>query len=309
MGYAEAIEKQAQSLHRYSTPAGARDVHLMLQESSGALREGMSTSEAAMILRDGLCNTLLSASPFFVARNIAGLIQEASVQLGGIDRVTINASDLPTAAGYCLFETPLEMPRHVPTGEIRSLAALSWSLVEIVDGRSWITPHASNATHLQIFPWMHMPKLSPEFWLGSFVMMPLGSMERPLKEVSSPNVDRLWAVTSVLVTLCEFLRQRILQTSDRALMNRQARKRIAKILPHEPMVRVVQLRSRQYQQREESHDLNVEWSCQWLVRGHWRQQFFPASGAHRPIWIMPHVKGPADKPLRVTERVAYEVVR
>jgi hypothetical protein len=41
-----------------------------------------------------------------------------------------------------------------------------------------------------------------------------------------------------------------------------------------------------------------------VVRGHWRQQpYGPQRTLRRPVWINPHVKGPADAPLAHTERV------
>lgn len=46
-----------------------------------------------------------------------------------------------------------------------------------------------------------------------------------------------------------------------------------------------------------------EFTCRWMVRGHWRQQWYPSRGVHRPIWINPHIKGPDDKPLRTGESV------
>jgi hypothetical protein len=46
-----------------------------------------------------------------------------------------------------------------------------------------------------------------------------------------------------------------------------------------------------------------EFTCRWMVRGHWRQQWYPSRGVHRPIWINPHLKGPDDKPLRTGETV------
>lgn len=35
----------------------------------------------------------------------------------------------------------------------------------------------------------------------------------------------------------------------------------------------------------------------WLVRGHWRNHYYPSRQDHRPIWINPHVKGPDGAPL------------
>jgi hypothetical protein len=42
---------------------------------------------------------------------------------------------------------------------------------------------------------------------------------------------------------------------------------------------------------------------QWIVAGHWRNQWYPSVGEHRPVWIHPHVKGPPGKPMLHAERV------
>lgn len=47
----------------------------------------------------------------------------------------------------------------------------------------------------------------------------------------------------------------------------------------------------------------VEWRHRWIVRGHWRNQWLPSRGVHRPTWISPHIKGPDEMPLKVTEKV------
>jgi hypothetical protein len=46
-----------------------------------------------------------------------------------------------------------------------------------------------------------------------------------------------------------------------------------------------------------------EYHTRWMVSGHWRNQWYPASEAHRPRWIDSYVKGPEDKPLRVSQTV------
>lgn len=72
-------------------------------------------------------------------------------------------------------------------------------------------------------------------------------------------------------------------------------------------VTVVTLRRPRQPQRE-GDSQNVAWDHRWLVRPHWRNQWYPSLGQHRQVWIAPFVKGPADKPLVVTRRV-FEVVR
>lgn len=35
----------------------------------------------------------------------------------------------------------------------------------------------------------------------------------------------------------------------------------------------------------------------WLVRGHWRNHYYPSRKANRPIWIDTHIKGPDGAPI------------
>lgn len=46
-----------------------------------------------------------------------------------------------------------------------------------------------------------------------------------------------------------------------------------------------------------------EWQHRWVVRGHWRNQWYPTLGDHRPKWIAPYLKGPDDAPLLGGEKV------
>lgn len=58
----------------------------------------------------------------------------------------------------------------------------------------------------------------------------------------------------------------------------------------------------------EPRPTDVDWSHRWLVSGHWRNQYFPSTGEHHPLWIAPYVKGPEGLPLVPKER-AFLVVR
>jgi hypothetical protein len=51
------------------------------------------------------------------------------------------------------------------------------------------------------------------------------------------------------------------------------------------------------------------WGYQWIVSGHWRRQYYPASDAHKPVYIAPYVKGPADKPLKAPTGDVFAVTR
>ena len=51
-----------------------------------------------------------------------------------------------------------------------------------------------------------------------------------------------------------------------------------------------------------------DWSHRWMVRGFWRNQYYPSEDVHRQIYINDYIKGPQDKPLVLKDSV-YRLVR
>lgn len=58
--------------------------------------------------------------------------------------------------------------------------------------------------------------------------------------------------------------------------------------------------------RSESADeapMARNYSHRWVVRGHWRRQWYPSQNRHIPIWITDHIAGPEDKPVLRRDKV------
>lgn len=83
--------------------------------------------------------------------------------------------------------------------------------------------------------------------------------------------------------------------------SRGSRRRLERANIHFNGMTVIRLRRAEYPRNEESE--RIDWSCRWIVRGHWR-----TLSTGKQIFIAPYVKGPDDKPLRITDRV-FEFVR
>lgn len=69
-------------------------------------------------------------------------------------------------------------------------------------------------------------------------------------------------------------------------------------------VTVIQLRHVEYQPREGESQVN--WKHRWIVRGFWRWQPFKNDAGEwdrKRIWIDPYMKGPADAPLKISQKV------
>lgn len=93
--------------------------------------------------------------------------------------------------------------------------------------------------------------------------------------------------------------QRILDTSH-VDMNRQLRRAAERAeLPVSP-IRIVHL-PRHIRHHHDTEHTDREYTHRWIVSGHWRNQWYPSLDHHRLIWILPHIKGPDDKPLVVKE--------
>lgn len=45
------------------------------------------------------------------------------------------------------------------------------------------------------------------------------------------------------------------------------------------------------------------YTCRWVVRGFWRNQWYSSENVHRAVWIAAHIKGPEGAPLIGSERV------
>lgn len=95
--------------------------------------------------------------------------------------------------------------------------------------------------------------------------------------------------------------------SDPVAAPRAARRRIERLDPVlDPTVRFIDLRRARTvssDHPDESRKGTRDYRHRWIVRGHWRNQWYPSRNDHRPIRIAPHLAGPEDMPLLGGERV------
>jgi hypothetical protein len=87
--------------------------------------------------------------------------------------------------------------------------------------------------------------------------------------------------------------------------NRRAKKNNENL----PDVRTVILRREKHRDDSSKESVSIDWSCQWVCRGHWRRQYIPGQNERRPTFIPSHIKGPEDKPLRPPRESIFLVKR
>lgn len=130
---------------------------------------------------------------------------------------------------------------------------------------------------------------------------------RGLSTSAGDTLPQMRRMGRFVLAACVFLRQRIVQSSD-VHIERHLRKRIQREHPDVmPSVKLIALRRAESSQHDGGDTRQVEWSCQWIVQGHWRNQ--KIKEGHRLIYIEKYIKGPEDKPLRVHPQTVFDVKR
>lgn len=108
------------------------------------------------------------------------------------------------------------------------------------------------------------------------------------------------------LSAASWLRQRVV-TSEKAEGVRQVARRIQREykLDETPRVSVVELRRREVVSRAEpaAPGEKRNFSCRFVVHGHFRNQWYARRQEHAPKWIEAYVKGPNDAPLKASTRV------
>lgn len=102
-----------------------------------------------------------------------------------------------------------------------------------------------------------------------------------------------------------FLASQEITTEERQEVDRGARRRLERLGALPRPVRMMTLRRAQRPGRPETQSSEAArvYHHQWVVRGHWRNHWFPSRQDHKPLWIAPHLAGPEDAPLLGAERV------
>jgi hypothetical protein len=310
MGYAEAIELQVALAEHYRSPAAVPRFLGRARATPHAWNEG-EVGEAV-----GSVRAMIDvAEPYAVAGPICELI--AGATHAGLAGVRMVPDLLPSTNGLVVFERPLPLPaREDPDGAVqRPLWMIGWMPYRVEEGREVMGFAAGRLVDFAgvVFAFFFR---QPDDPLPQIMFLNRVRWGETLEDsrgwrsqVSEAGKPRLRQSYAHFQCLLHFLQERILASRARAVTNRGARRRLRKAVGHEPLVRVVELRRRDVRRvvSGDAGDDAVEWSCRWLVRGHWH--LYHTREGVRPRWVDPYVKGPDDKPFKAPRATVYEVVR
>lgn len=104
-------------------------------------------------------------------------------------------------------------------------------------------------------------------------------------------VHELWAM----------LEERILMSSRQRFSSKYGK--MMRRLNMNADVSVIQLRQIEYVGDREHDHRFIDWQHRWHSRGHYRRITDRHTGEERLVWVRASIKGPADKPIRETEKI------
>jgi hypothetical protein len=113
-----------------------------------------------------------------------------------------------------------------------------------------------------------------------------------------------WAYAA-LYLMAQRLATQVQHTTDRGTRRRAERNN--QVAP--PVIRVITLRRLEAARQRQPNPEAIDWRWQWEVRGHWRDQWYPSEGVHKPKFIEAYIKGPPDKPLKPGALKLFTAVR
>lgn len=245
----------------------------------------ISEGDKSAFVKD-LQQTISELDLFHVAAPMTDLICTAAETL---EVFAPSGADMPAPMGMVIFDGQPSKTISYTDGCTAPLRGIIWGtsgarsdmiVIPIAEAHD----HGSAKARLIIQLWMT-------------TLVPLG--ENLTFEHDHPEL-RDGDVLAQLLTTWLLMRQPLAENSE-VQPGRAVRKRLRRA-GHEPApVRIIELRRPKTTSGQGDGDR--EYHHQWIVRGHWRQQWHPKRQVHRPVWIAPHIKGPEGAPLIGGEKV------
>ena len=294
--YSVAAEKYVAAKRSTTIQMSLMLRHLGVRDAESVLRLPAQDQERLNVLKMGL-HFLSFSQPIFWAGETATLVRDTSATMD-LQTLRLDPSLLTIPNAFCWFDQPWGLTEVT---ESRSgqrigldICALSWFWAQSGHGISFISEAGEEQDALWIDLWSQDPRdgrLIPT----EFMYWQVG----PHPPVDHPAVRFTLAANA-------FLRQRLLRREEKQV-ERHARKRLGTECPE--TMSVVYLRSIDRSSPRGGDTSSVDWASRWFVRGHWRNQWYPALKTHRPKFIAPYLKGPEGKPVKAPAAQVVAAVR
>jgi hypothetical protein len=269
-----------------------------------------------------LQQTLWLADTIYITTDMQHLLMQAAHDLPQDIRFDIHS--LLTPRGFCMFEETIygedvagkkiamsgiawnevlisETPYHlpIPDDETPDKAVLIYFFTPTDDMADDI--NRDMLPELRAAGWLIGPYAISHFYpIGDGAKIPEGSL---------PGAQLVTGLLRVFIAM-QLLAQQKIGAPITMAPDRASRKRYARKYDGAPdrMITLITLR-RKNVKKDDEESAKVEWQRRWVVRGHWRKQWYPSLKRHDWKYIYEYIKGPEDKPLVQTERRVFNFRR
>lgn len=298
IGIPASLPDLRREVRLWAETEGARVYRKAIASGHQHCRPVMSDDQAAVYLASQEAERLRRAELYYVSEPMTRLAQSAGRTLP----VTLLPDDLPSPYGLVVFAVPIgQNDAHPDMGPPSQVVAAAWGPMSSAPeqwptGGLWIDWYVDKQT----VP-LAARSSAPRLFLDNDAQVPFSA--DPIDR-GDPETESTYPFMTLLAVW--MLLGQTLATAEEIPLDRATRKRAARAGEPEPRVRIIDLRARRRAGSSESQQTAAagrDYHHQWVVRGHWRQQWYPSREAHRPVWISPYIKGPEDAPLIGGEKV------
>ena len=243
---------------------------------------------------------LITGTPFYLADEVMPLVRKGADSLPSSWRLL--PSMLFKNSGFVWFENPVTMESGVIP-----LVGMGWipqweSGVTPLTGHEDVPFEEGDMLHVVFFgiPAGRVPAPVTVLPLDTKQSFGEWCIRMRTMWISRYSLDPTTEKLRLFAAFLSFCNQRILERYHQVLPRQMKRQRARKGLIDVSSIQVIRLR--QVAGHHNGVGREVDWSCRWMVSGHWRNQFRPSYKDHYPKWIMPYLKGPEDKPLKLSSK-------
>jgi hypothetical protein len=277
-----------------------------------AARQGAASPDKRLDIHRGMLQKAAAKLPYAVPHSWSSNIQRAVLSASqSIPSDTCLTADAIPDTSWWWLEDPIDLPADFAPGlemssdESKAVALLIYKGIGD-DGSEAIAIVSFHSLTMNNGLKVPMPMATWNWRVGSSVasLTSILSAAKPQEATTLAHID---TVSRFILAALTWLQQKILLTGSGAVQ-RHSRKQIKREHDIDAQdVKVIQLRRAEHESGA-IDERSIEWSCRWIVNGHWRNQPYK-DGAHKLIYIMPYVKGPDDKPLKAPTPTVFAITR
>ncbi|MBQ1052478.1 hypothetical protein KBX50_29010 [Micromonospora sp. C51] len=237
-----------------------------------------------------------NARIFWIDPDFTALAMHAARDLTDI---RITPAEMPTPDGFLIWHTPVCNPALPDTGVGVPIIGAQWGPIPGGVWTTFLTP-AETVTQGQPLTEREMQDLRERF--GWLLPVSTGAGLR-FERQYRPNSEQTNAMLRALIATWILTTQPDAEITEQQA-DKSTRKAYQRANRPTPVVRLVRLRRKQEARQATEGKPGRVYTRRWWVSGFFREQpCGPGRSQRRRTYVRPHIKGPADAPLILTDQV------